>query len=105
MIELFCLLPSVLKVRPLLSLHIFVFLVDKFLVILAFFDNLVEMVLLVFARFNQFFPSFAFLPICPLNKLLLNGLNPRLLLILLIQFISHLLLLSCITLCLLSIKK
>lgn len=51
MIELLRLLPGILKVRSLLSLYIFVFLADKLLVILAFFDYFVEVILFIFDRF------------------------------------------------------
>lgn len=50
--------------------------------IFAFFDNLVEMVGLVLGRFFQFVPNLRLLAVSPLNKLLLDGLDPRLLLFL-----------------------
>ena len=98
MVELLRLLPRVLKVRSLLSLYIFVFLADKLLVILAFFDNLVEMILLIFDGFLEFLADNAFLSVGPLDELLLDGLDSSFLLVLLIQFISHLLLLFYISL-------
>ena len=98
MVELFRLLPCILKMRSLLSLYIFVFLADKLLVILAFFDNFVEMILLIFDGFLKFLTDNAFLSIGPFDKLLLDGLDSSFLLILLIQFISHLLLLFYISL-------
>ena len=101
MVELLRLLPRVLKVRSLLSLYIFVFLADKLLVILAFFDNLVEMILLIFDGFLEFLADNAFLSVGPLNELLLDGLDSSFLLVLLIQFISHLLLLFYISLAIL----
>ncbi len=85
--------PSVFQVSLLASLKIFIFVTEKLIVILAFFDYLGEVVLLVLSRFLNFLSDFGLLPASPLHEVFLEGVNPRLLLQLALQFLSHLLLL------------
>ena len=88
-VELFCLLPGVLDVGLLFGLDVLEFLVEKLLVIPAFFDDLVEMVFLIFDRFLQFGSNNPLLSVRPLHKVPLHGLNPGLLLALPLQLEPH----------------
>lgn len=51
MVESFSFFPSVFQVSLLASLKIFIFVAEKLIVILAFFDDLADMILFVFGRF------------------------------------------------------
>ena len=92
-VELFGLLPGHLHLRLALGLKVFKLLAQELVVILAFLDYLGEVVLLVLSRFLNFLSDFGLLPASPLHEVFLEGVNPRLLLQLALQFLSHLLLL------------
>ena len=78
-IEFLGLLPGFLYVRLLFWLDVLVFLVQKLLVILAFFDYLVQMIFLVFDRFLQFGTNNSLLSVSPFHKLFFECTNPLLL--------------------------
>lgn len=103
-VELLCLFPCGANVCLAFGLVVLELFSEILVVVLALLDNLIEMFLLVFSRFLDFLPGLSLLFVGPLQKVLLDGLHPRLLLHLPLQLLTHLLLLPYFSLFVLSIS-